>query len=276
MRPNRDRATLLPQVLDAIIVTMSTCYELTYQNLDLDSPDRADLSSGNRDRRNTPCIFPTSVGARSTESEGLAEQTKNGYRDRAAYRFLNRKRRCETMPESDLAAKRLNSHAIQNCFVKNGVDIVSSCSNFCCGQLMGAMEVIKIDPTCEAEFMSKSGVFKAVRATREEIQKDGQVNNKKGLLSRMKLGFTEGMRPLAFAEKYYFPGARSTSKQEYWWRTEEGSCIQVRESNEFMVMKMMTEMLVFQVCRKAWILIHHVSEGRMSTIRKLVEDHSVA
>ena len=41
-------------------------------------------------------------------------------------------------------------------------------------------------------------------------------------------------------------------------------------------MKMMTKMLVFQVCRKAWMLIHHVSEGRMSTIRRLVEDNTVA
>ena len=85
------------------------------------------------------------------------------------------------------------------------------------------MGVQKIDPECEAEFKSRSGFFKAVRATREEVHKDGQFNSKKRLLSRMKLGFTEGMRPPAFAAKYYFPGARSTSKQEYWWRTEEGS-----------------------------------------------------
>ena len=229
MRPNRDRATLLQHVLDSIIATMSTCFELTDQNLDLDSPDRSDLSFGNRDRGNTTCIFLNSEVTLGTESEGLPEQTKNGYKGRAAYRFLNRKRKCETTPTSDLAAKRLNSDANQTCFVKNGVDVVSCCSNFCCGQLMGAMGVQKIDPECEAEFKSRSGFFKAVRATREEVHKDGQVNSKKRLLSRMKLGFTEGMRPPAFAAKYYFPGARSTSKQEYWWRTEEGSCIQVRE-----------------------------------------------
>ena len=83
------------------------------------------------------------------------------------------------MPESDLAAKRLNSDAIQNCFVKNGLDVVSCCSNFCCGQLMGAMEVTKTDPTCESKFTSRSGFFKVVRATREEVHKDGQVNIKK-------------------------------------------------------------------------------------------------
>ena len=93
---------------------------------------------------------------------------------------------------------------------------------------MGAMEVTKTYPTCESEFTSRSGFFKAVRATREEVHKDGQVNGKKRLLNRMNLGFTKGMRPPAFAEKYYFPGARSCSKHEYWWITEEGSCVQVR------------------------------------------------
>ena len=109
---------------------MSTCFELTDQNLDLDSPDRSDLSFGNRDRGNTTCIFLNSEVTLGTESEGLPERTKNGYKGRAAYRFLNRKRKCETTPTSDLAAKRLNSDAIQTCFVKNGVDVVSCCIHF--------------------------------------------------------------------------------------------------------------------------------------------------
>ena len=104
----------------------------------------------------------------------------------------------------------------------------------------------------------------------------GRLTARKRLLSRMKLGFTEGMRPHAFAEKYYFPGARSCSKQEYWWRTKEGSCVQVRWQLHWKKIEKRTEIDLSQVCRKAWMLIHYVSEGRMSTIRKMVEDNSVA
>ena len=121
---------------DTIIATMSSCCELTDQNLDLTTPDRSGSSNENASRRNTSFNFPSSVGTGSTVSEELPEPSKNGLRGRAAYRFLNRKRKCETMPESELAAKLLNSDAIQNCLVKNGVGVVSCCSNFCCGQLI--------------------------------------------------------------------------------------------------------------------------------------------
>ena len=92
---------------------------------------------------------------------------------------------------------------------------------------MGASqrETIHLNSTNETTVRKK--FFHAARATREEIHKKGQSHSKRNLLSRLKLGFKEGMIKPDFAKDYYFPGARSKSRQEYWWRTEEDACVQL-------------------------------------------------
>ena len=72
---------------------------------------------------------------------------------------------------------------------------------------------ISLNSTTETTVRKK--FFHAVRATREEIHKNVQTHNKRNLLSRLKLGFTEGMINPDFAKDYYFHGARSESRREY-------------------------------------------------------------
>ena len=172
-------------------------------------------------------VSPVAVNVQDKARKPLEELSANkpGARGRAGYRFLNRERK-RAREVSCLAEQRLNLDAIEDLFIYEKKN-VKCCQNFCCGQLMGASQRGTISLNLTTETAVKKKFFHAVRATRDEIHKNGQTHNKRNLLSRLKLGFTEGMIKPNFAKDYYFPGARSESRQEYWWRTEEGACVQV-------------------------------------------------
>ncbi len=200
--------------------------------------------------------------------------SKNGARGRAPYRFLKRKH-ASARPISSLAERRVAVDEIDKCFV-HGVDILPCCGNFCCARLMGSEDLRKASLTSETGALQRAKFYSAVRETRVAVHGKGQKESGRQLLSRMQLGFSQGTIPLDFAKDYEFPGARSTSKQEYWWRTEEGGCVQVNVLASKDASPRCLKILITQVCREAWMVIHSVSEGRMTSLKKKVKRTDVA
>ena len=85
--------------------------------------------------------------------------------------------------------------------------------------------------------MQRLSFVNAVVGTRTHIHEKGQLESGKRLLARLRIGFTEGMRALPFAMSYSFPGQRGVQQQEYWWRTEEGECVQVSNPNPYFTLE---------------------------------------
>lgn len=145
---------------------------------------------------------------------------------RAPYRFVNRQER-KPREKSERLAKRVVADEILNSFLNEKGELLGCCSNECCAQLLGGLEASRLTLPTATNLEVREGFRDAVLETRKAIHGGNQVESRKRLLTRLRLGFTHGERPLRFNPDYKFPGSRSSSTQEYWWQTEEGDCIQV-------------------------------------------------
>ncbi len=153
--------------------------------------------------------------------------TRPGQAVRVPYRFLKRKHRTsEPSNKGVLFSKRVDNDKVIGSFVRDN-KFIPCCSNGCCAKLLGSdPELFSACPTPE-ECMQRLSFVKAVIGARTHIHEKGQLESGKRLLARLRIGFTEGMRALPFAKSYSFPGQRGVQQQEYWWRTEDGECVQV-------------------------------------------------
>ena len=157
---------------------------------------------------------------------------KNGRRGRAEYRFLNRKR-AGPKPASKLLQKRTSQEGVCRKITVTEVTTGSlavrpCCSNQCIARLVGSdPELFTACPT-EEESRQRQSFVDAVIATRKAVHSEGQISSANYLMNRLRFGMSAGTEPLGFAETYSYPLQRETSCQEYWWRTEEGACVQVR------------------------------------------------
>lgn len=181
-----------------------------------------------------PAVTPTSMQTRdSAESAGSGLTTARNYvlgnagtRGRAAYRFLNRTAGVAPKPASGLALRRLNESEVLNDFL-DGRDVFRCCGNDCCLKLLGS------DPDCDFNLPTdemirqRRNFVSAVLATRKDIHSNGQIESGRRLLARLRLGVTESFQAPDFAQNYTFPGQRLVGTQEFWWRLEDGGCLQV-------------------------------------------------
>ena len=163
--------------------------------------------------------------------------TKPGQAVRAPYRFLKRKHRTsDPSNKGVLFSKRVDNFKVIDSFVSDN-KVIPCCSNRCCAQLLGSnAELFSSCPTPD-ESMQRLSFVNAVVGTRTHIHEKGQLESGKRLLARLRIGFTEGMRALPFAMSYSFPGQRGVQQQEYWWRTEEGECVQVSKHNPYFTLE---------------------------------------
>ena len=148
-----------------------------------------------------------------------------GLTGRAMYQNVRRK---TSRPAHNgvLFSKRVDNEKVIGSFVKDNY-VVPCCANTCCAKLLGSHADLFSACPCPEEGKQRLAFVKAVVATRTHIHENGQLESGKRLLARLRLGFSEGMRSLPFAQSYSFPGQRGASQQEYWWRTEDGACVQV-------------------------------------------------
>ena len=154
-----------------------------------------------------------------------------GRKGRAPYRFLNRDKDRKPREKSARLEKRFVVEEVLSSFFNDQGLVNGCCSNECCRQLLGVQDGSSLLVPSREELDIRTAFRDAVLETRKAIHEGGQVKSRDRLLARLRMGFTEGTRPLRFNPNYSFPGSRSTSKQEYWWRTEEGDCIQVSPHN---------------------------------------------
>ena len=155
---------------------------------------------------------------------------------RAPYRFVNR-RQAGSRVKSERLGKRVEVDEVLRSFFDDSGEVFACCSNGCCRQLLGAERDGSILLPTEAELSVRLAFRDAVLGTRKAIHEGGQVKSRARLLARLRMGFTEGTRPLRFNSDYVFPGSRSTSKQEYWWRTEDEDCVQVKCPRIFFLLR---------------------------------------
>ena len=144
---------------------------------------------------------------------------------RAMYRYV---RRQASRPAHNgvLFSKRVDNEKVIGSFVKDN-KVIPCCANTCCAKLLGSHAELFSTCPCPEESQQRLAFVKAVVATRTHVHENGQLESGKRLLARLRLGFSEGMRAPPFAQSYSFPGQRGASQQEYWWRTEDGACVQV-------------------------------------------------
>ena len=145
---------------------------------------------------------------------------------RAPYRFLNRKSGFQRA-KSERLAKRVVSEEILNSFIDEKGVVIGCCSNECCSQLLGVSDSSSLALPTTKDLRLREAFRDAVLETRKAIHEGGQVQSGKRLVARLRLGFSQGEKKLRFNPFYNFPGSRSSSKQEYWWTTEEGDRVQV-------------------------------------------------
>jgi hypothetical protein len=148
-----------------------------------------------------------------------------GWTGRAMYRYVRRK---ASRPAHNgvLFSRRVDNQKVIGSFVKDN-KVIPCCANTCCAKLLGSHAELFSTCPCPEESNQRLEFVKAVVATRTHVHENGQTDSGKRLLARLRLGFSEGMRALPFAQSYSFPGQRGASQQEYWWRTEDGACVQV-------------------------------------------------
>ena len=144
---------------------------------------------------------------------------------RAMYRYVRRKTSCPAH-NGVLFSKRVDNEKIIGSFFKDN-KAVPCCANTRCAKLLGSHAELFSTCPCPEESNQRLDFVKAVIATRTHVHENGQLESGKRLLARLRLGFSEGMRALPFAQAYSFLGQRGASQQEYWWRTEDGACVQV-------------------------------------------------
>lgn len=159
----------------------------------------------------------------------LSSTFKPGENSRACYRYLKR-----SMPKPRegqvLYKRRVDEDKVLDKFLNESKTTVRPCcKNSCCAKLLGSdPERFSSCPSPE-ESMQRLSFVNAVIATRKEIHSKGELESGKRLLNRLRLGFTEGMKVTDWMGAYTFYGrASGMSKQEYWWRTEDEACVQVR------------------------------------------------
>jgi hypothetical protein len=161
-----------------------------------------------------------------------SSHTKPGVTGRAKYRYLSRNKRASEAcgGKGVLFSKRVNNEEVVACFVRNN-RVIPCCSNQCCARLLGCDAGLFASCPTPEECKQRLAFVEAVISTRRSIHEKGQLESGKRLLARLRLGFNEGMTALPFASSYTFPGQRGASMQEYWWRTVDGACVQVRSNN---------------------------------------------
>ena len=146
------------------------------------------------------------------------------------YRFLKRKR-AAPKPLSKLLEKRLSSEGVCNDLTHANNDgsrvITNCCSNQCLGQLLGSDSGLFTACPSTEEATQRHAFVEAVIETRRAIHSEGEIKSGECLTNRLRSGFSAGLTQLSFASEYSFPDQRLQASQEYWWRTEGGSCVQV-------------------------------------------------
>ena len=162
----------------------------------------------------------------------LVVRKKQGVRGRSEYRFLKRQPAApKTM--SKLLLKRTSQEAVCREITVDGPNgsrsVRPCCSNRCIARMVGSPhELFTACPTSE-ESVQRQKFVDAVIATRKVVHSEGQISScANSLVNRLRFGISAGLQPLDFAVGYSFPAQRSITTQEYWWRTEDGACVQVR------------------------------------------------